>query len=186
MPRVAKLAFLRSAGTFAVLAWWGLACAHPQHEPGPRVVPAEGERAPVPADSAEADSTTHLDWPLHGRVSSGFGHQRSRHQHQGIDIRNRPGTPIRAAAGGRVRYSGTMRGYGKVVILDHGDGLETRYAHNRRNLVRQGQSVQRGQTIAELGATGNATAPHVHFEVRFRGEPRDPVSHLPPLHPAAR
>lgn len=72
-----------------------------------------------------------------------------------------------------------MRGYGRVVIVDHGDGLETRYAHNRRNRVRKGQRVERGQVIAEVGSSGNASAPHVHFEVRKQGRALDPTAFLP-------
>ena len=72
-----------------------------------------------------------------------------------------------------------MRGYGSVVIVDHGNGLETRYAHNRRNRVRRGQRVERGQVIGEVGSSGNASAPHVHFEVRKRGRALDPMAFLP-------
>jgi murein DD-endopeptidase MepM/ murein hydrolase activator NlpD len=72
-----------------------------------------------------------------------------------------------------------MRGYGSVVIVDHGNGLETRYAHNRRNRVGRGQRVERGQVIGEVGSSGNASAPHVHFEVRKRGRALDPMAFLP-------
>ncbi len=72
-----------------------------------------------------------------------------------------------------------MRGYGSVVIIDHGNGLETRYAHNRRNRVGRGQRVERGQVIGEVDSSGNASAPHVHFEVRKRGRALDPMAFLP-------
>ncbi len=72
-----------------------------------------------------------------------------------------------------------MRGYGRVVIVDHGNGFETRYAHNQRNRVRKGQRVERGGVIAEVGSSGNASAPHVHFEVRRYGRALDPMTFLP-------
>ncbi len=71
-----------------------------------------------------------------------------------------------------------MRGYGNVVILYHGNGLETRYAHNRSNAVEQGSFVHQGEIVATVGSSGNATAPHVHFEVRENGRPRDPLAWL--------
>ena len=73
-----------------------------------------------------------------------------------------------------------MRGYGHVVILEHADGLETRYAHNRRNRVRKGQRVAAGHVVGTVGQTGNATAPHLHFEIRRRGVAQDPIPWLPP------
>jgi murein DD-endopeptidase MepM/ murein hydrolase activator NlpD len=83
-----------------------------------------------------------------------------------------------ASAAGRVTYSGTMRGYGKVVILDHGNGLETLYAHNKKLLVNVGKRVSRGQKIATVGRTGNASTEHVHFEVRRNKGAVDPLKYL--------
>ena len=86
---------------------------------------------------------------------------------------------MRAARAGRVSYSGSgYRGYGKLVILDHDDGYQTLYAHNRRLLVRTGQKVRPGEVIARVGGTGNATAPHLHFEIRKDGRPLDPAGFL--------
>jgi murein DD-endopeptidase MepM/ murein hydrolase activator NlpD len=130
--------------------------------------------------SMPATTVGALVWPLDdGYISSPFGNQRSSHRHKGLDIRVPEGTPIRAAGGGQVKFSGSMRGYGKVVFIDHGDGLETRYAHNSRNQVAKGEWVDAGQTIAASGSSGNATAPHLHFEVRRDGRPVDPHSLLP-------
>lgn len=131
------------------------------------------------AQARSAPAGRPLAWPLRGgRVSSGFGQARSGYRHRGIDIRVAPGTPIRAAAAGRVHFAGRMRGYGNVVIVLHDGGLETRYAHNRRNLVVRGQRVAAGEVLAEVGRTGNATAPHVHFEVREHGRALDPLRFL--------
>lgn len=169
---------------FALLAF---GCASPAAEaPVPGRGDERGLEGSRASDPGEEAARAALHWPLHGRVSSGFGNQRSTHRHLGIDIRTATGTPILAAANGRVRFSGRMRGYGNVVILDHGDGLETRYAHNQRNLVRSAQRVEQGEAIARVGTTGNATAPHVHFEVREGGQARDPLRFLPSLPAAAR
>lgn len=118
-----------------------------------------------------------LLWPVHGRISSRFG-PRGRGFHYGIDIIAPSGTVIRAADNGVVSYSGWMSGYGRVVILTHASGLQTVYAHNTVNLVREGQRVRRGDPIARVGSTGNATCPHVHFEVRRNGRPVDPLEFL--------
>ncbi len=97
-----------------------------------------------------------------------------------MDLPAPKGTSIRAAAGGRVVYSGQgMRGYGKVVVLKHSEDLSTVYAHNSANLVRMGDLVKRGQVIARVGETGWATGPHLHFELRKRGVPEDPLVYLP-------
>jgi murein DD-endopeptidase MepM/ murein hydrolase activator NlpD len=120
-----------------------------------------------------------LAWPLRGRVSSGFGMRHGAH-HDGVDIPAKAGTPVRAAEAGRVIHSGnSLAGYGNLVIIKHAGNLSTVYAHNRRNLVRVGEFVERGQVIAEVGRTGRATANHVHFEVRRNGSPRNPLDYLP-------
>ena len=116
-------------------------------------------------------------WPTQGRISSPFGPRWGR-MHNGIDIAVPSGTPIKAAAEGTVKFSGWNGGYGYLVIIDHGNNVETYYAHNSRNLVDVGQRVDRGQTIARSGNTGNSTGPHLHFEIRHRGRPVDPQKYL--------
>src|SRR6185437_8839269 len=108
--------------------------------------------------------------PADGPITSGFGSRyhpilhRTR-MHTGIDIGAGYGASIHAAAGGVVIFSGTRRGYGNCVIIDHGGGVSTLYGHCSRLLVSEGQQVSQGQTIARVGATGLATGPHLHFEV---------------------
>ena len=120
-----------------------------------------------------------LAWPLRGRVSSGFGWRDGAH-HDGVDMPSKPGTRIWAAEAGRVVHSGnSLAGYGNMVIVKHGGAFSTVYAHNRRNLVRVGQFVEKGQVLAEVGKTGRASASHLHFEVRYSGAPRNPLHYLP-------
>ena len=88
------------------------------------------------------------------------------------------GTIVRAAADGIVTFSGSNGGYGLLVRIDHGDGVETRYAHNSRLVVKAGQRVKRGQIIAYSGNTGNSTGPHLHFEIRLRGVAYDPLKYI--------
>jgi murein DD-endopeptidase MepM/ murein hydrolase activator NlpD len=129
-----------------------------------------------PRGRADAPS---LIWPVSGRVSSGFGLRHGAH-HDGLDIPMAPGTPIRAAEAGRVIHSGGgLSGYGNTIILRHAGRLSTVYAHNRKNLVRVGEFVERGQVIGEVGKTGRASTPHLHFEVRRDGSPIDPIDYLP-------
>jgi murein DD-endopeptidase MepM/ murein hydrolase activator NlpD len=131
-------------------------------------------------------SSTGFQWPLGGgTVTSPFGQRESGH-HDGIDIQAPLGTPVRAARGGRVLYSDWLRGYGNLVIIDHGEGLATVYAHNQRNFVRTGIVVRAGQPIASLGASGQTSAPHLHFEVRKQNLARDPLRFLPPMSVASR
>jgi murein DD-endopeptidase MepM/ murein hydrolase activator NlpD len=118
-------------------------------------------------------------WPIDGHISSAFG-RRGRRNHEGVDIVASRGTPIHAAAAGRVLYAGASgTGYGTMVVLEHDDQVSTVYAHNSRNYVRRGEWVAQGQVIAEVGATGRATGPHLHFEVRYRDIPQDPLLLLP-------
>ena len=120
-----------------------------------------------------------LRWPISGRLTSRFG-RRGSSMHEGIDVAAPRGTPVRAAAPGRVVHSDwSISGYGNLVIVEHRGGLVTLYAHNRVNRVRVGQYVEADDVISEVGATGRATAPHLHFEVRRDGKPRDPLDFLP-------
>ena len=119
-------------------------------------------------------------WPLKDSFTqtSGFGSRWGR-QHKGIDLAVSVGTTVYAADGGTVveaQYSGS---YGNVVMIDHQNGQETRYAHNSKLLVKKGDKVYQGQPIAKSGNTGRSTGPHVHFEIRINGEPRNPLNYLP-------
>jgi len=122
-------------------------------------------------------------WPVTGRITSPFGTRlhpvtRTYRHHSGIDIAVSTGTPVKAADAGVVLLSDWHGGYGKTVIIDHGGGISTLYAHNSNLLVKVGQTVTRGQVVAHAGSTGVSTGPHVHFEVRVNGTPVDPMNYL--------
>ena len=117
-------------------------------------------------------------WPVHGPITSPYG-PRNGGFHTGIDIGCRTGTTIVAAKAGRVISAEWGGGYGNMVIIDHGNGVSTLYAHNSRLYVSQGQSVRRGQRISACGETGHATGPHCHFEVRINGQYTNPRPFLP-------
>lgn len=121
--------------------------------------------------------------PAVGYFTSGFGIRRAPmggkiKMHEGLDIANHPGTPIRATADGVISFASAKAGYGQTVIIDHGYGLETWYAHTQRILVRSNQRIKRGEAIALLGSTGRSTGPHLHYEVRVNGTPVDPLSYI--------
>ena len=123
-------------------------------------------------------------WPTSGRISSYFGGRKSpggigSTNHKGIDIAVPRGTPIYAADGGTVTYSGWMSGYGYLVQIDHGNGYVTRYGHNSSLTVSVGQHVYKGQQVARAGSTGNSTGNHCHFEVRYNGVAKNPLNDLP-------
>ncbi|WP_432408834.1 peptidoglycan DD-metalloendopeptidase family protein [Wukongibacter sp. M2B1] len=122
-------------------------------------------------------------WPVTGKITSPFGYRihpisRRRHFHQGIDIANKAGTKVVSAGSGIVTYSGWNGGYGKIIIISHGYGYKSVYAHNSKNLVEVGDKVKKGQEIAKLGNTGKSTGSHLHFEVRYNGEHIDPLNLL--------
>ena len=120
-----------------------------------------------------------LSWPLHGQITSRFGVPRGRRSHHsGLDIDGEKGEPIQAAAAGRVREAGRGGRYGKYVLIDHGDGLQTLYAHASRLLVKRGQRVEVGDEVALVGQSGNARGTHLHFEVRSNGRTVDPLPFL--------
>lgn len=102
----------------------------------------------------------------------------TRRLHAGVDFGAGPGTPIVAADNGTVVSAGWTGGYGNAVIIDHGGGVATLYGHQSRLAVRSGARVSRGQVIGYVGSTGMSTGPHLHFELRVNGVPRDPMSRL--------
>jgi murein DD-endopeptidase MepM/ murein hydrolase activator NlpD len=118
-----------------------------------------------------------LNWPADGQFTSPFGYRWGR-LHAGIDIAVPVGTPVHAAAAGTVRIAGWVGGYGNYVCIDHGGGLSTCYGHNSRLGVSVGQRVAKGQVVAASGNTGHSTGPHIHFETRVGGVPRDPMGYL--------
>ncbi len=132
------------------------------------ILPAGGGTSP----SAGAHSTG-LAWPLQGAVTSEYG-PRWGGFHPGIDIADPTGTPIHAANAGQVIYAGWESGYGNFVLVDHGGGIVTGYAHQSEIAVTQGQAVAQGQVIGFVGSTGDSTGPHLHFEVRVNGSTENP------------
>jgi murein DD-endopeptidase MepM/ murein hydrolase activator NlpD len=122
--------------------------------------------------------------PTDGYFSSGFGVRvspfgdGSERMHEGLDIAGPIGTPIHATAAATVLFAGHKSGYGQIVILDHGYGLETWYGHVSKLLVKGGALVKRGQSIALIGNLGHSTGPHLHYEVRVHGIPVDPLAYI--------
>jgi len=122
-------------------------------------------------------------WPTFGRVTSGYGWRihpltARRQFHYGIDIANLKGTPVRATADGRVVLAGWQGTYGRIVIIDHGHGFSTRYAHNSTIVVKPREKVKRGQIIALIGNTGRSTGPHLLYEVWYKGKPVNPLLYV--------
>lgn len=134
--------------------------------------PSGGGRVAVGSPSAAGFS-----WPVQGVLTSRFGPRWGR-MHEGIDISASTGTPIAASGGGTVIVAGPQGGYGNLVVVDHGGGLSTAYAHQSRIAVSVGQSVGRGSILGYVGSTGNSTGPHLHFEVRVNGGAVDPLGYL--------
>ncbi len=122
-------------------------------------------------------------WPVNGRIMSPFGARSDPFSgegavHTGVDLSAALGTPVKATADGVVMFAGWSGGYGKLVVVDHGGGLETYYAHLSRFEVLPGQEIRRGDTVGKSGGTGHATGPHLHYEVRMGGNPVNPYAFL--------
>jgi len=141
------------------------------------LVLALGALAGCASSRPQAEATVPSGWPLPrelATVSSAFGDPRGRSSHQGLDIAAPPGTPVRATADGVVIFAGRSDSYGRLVVLDHGGGWETRYAHLHRIGVREGDRVRRGREIGTVGRSGNASGAHLHYEVHRHGVAIDP------------
>jgi len=124
-----------------------------------------------------------LAWPVRGAITSSFGTRvhpvfKTKILHTGIDIKAGDGTPVKAPAAGEVLFAGWLRGYGQIVILDHGSDLTTVYAHLSRIRVDEGKAVRNGEIIGNVGSTGLTSGPHLHFEVRINGDAKDPLKYL--------
>jgi murein DD-endopeptidase MepM/ murein hydrolase activator NlpD len=121
-------------------------------------------------------------FPVSGPITSPYGVRENpfggKAHHAGVDISAREGTPVKASADGIVSFAGWTKGSGYVVVLEHGCGFTTIYAHNKKNQVKVGQRVSRGETIAQVGSTGNSTGPHLHYEVLQKGRNVNPKNFL--------
>lgn len=148
--------------------------------------------APVTSSLAPTTSMTGVSgnnmpsiWPVAGAMRGGYGVRRnpfggsSSEFHKGQDISAPMGTPVIGTADGVVVIAGWQRGYGRVVYLDHGNGLSTRYGHLSRIDVVEGQTVKRGELLGLVGSTGRSTGPHLHYEVRMNGQAMNPLPYLP-------
>ena len=143
--------------------------------PKPAISAAASNVPSAPAPSSGANDDPGFIWPASGTLLAGFDEVRNK----GYDIGGKAGDPVLAAADGRVVYAGAgLRGYGNLIILKHNNTFLTAYAHNQSLLVKEDQSVRRGQKIAEMGST-DADRVKLHFEVRRQGKPVDPVRYLP-------
>ncbi|MFZ3170983.1 MAG: peptidoglycan DD-metalloendopeptidase family protein [Carboxydocellales bacterium] len=169
-----------TAGTVKVMSGEAVEAAEAV-EPAESVEAAEAQASRVNEDLASGDEDgklSQLRWPLAGTISSPFG-QREQRFHEGLDIVAPEGDAFRAALAGRVVFSGARGTYGNAVILWHGNGLRTLYAHASRLLVEQGAWVNQGDAVGEVGSTGHSTGPHLHFELLLYGTPLDPSKYLP-------
>jgi murein DD-endopeptidase MepM/ murein hydrolase activator NlpD len=139
--------------------------------------------APSAPDDILIRGTGRLSIPINAPITSHFGYRVHpvlgyRRLHTGTDFGADTGTPIRAAEAGTVVHAGWQGGYGNAVIIDHGGGMTTLYAHCSQLFARNGQTVQKGEAIAAVGSTGMSTGPHLHFEVRINGDPQNPLAYI--------
>jgi murein DD-endopeptidase MepM/ murein hydrolase activator NlpD len=169
---------------------------------GPPDISAEGKLVPTFAESIQdynflrgvnsiaLESRRRLQtasqpslWPVNGRLLGPFGERSDPFSgegefHKGVDISAAAGTPVRATADGVVIFSDWSSGYGRLIVIDHGGGIETYYAHLSRFFVYSGEGVRRGEVVGAVGSTGRVTAPHLHYEVRIGGAPVNPYRYL--------
>ena len=154
-----------------------------QKAAGAMIAELQRKRARARAFIPATGKGSKFDWPVRGPMASPFGYRihpilKRKILHTGIDIASPGGTPVKTAAPGEVIYNGWLRGYGRVVVVDHGRGFSTLYAHLSASLVQEGQIVKAGTVIGRVGKTGNVTGYHLHFEVRVYGTPENPIKYL--------
>ena len=150
-------------------------------QPVTQIVARGPNRTPISLAYNVSRGSGHISgliWPIQGAINSPYGY-RSGGFHTGIDIAGDTGEPYVAAASGTVVAAGWDGGYGNMILIDHGNGVLTRYAHSTKLLVRVGQHVNQGQPIGWVGSTGNATGPHLHFEIIANGDTVNPLNYLP-------
>ncbi|MEX2128669.1 MAG: peptidoglycan DD-metalloendopeptidase family protein [Xanthobacteraceae bacterium] len=151
--------------------------AAPQTEKAAAVTPVE-----EPEETRSLGGSPQFRWPVRGRVISGYGAKANGQQNDGINLAVPEGTEVKAAENGVVAYAGNeLKGYGNLVLLRHSDGWMTAYAHNSQLMVKRGDNVRRGQTVARAGSTGGVASPQVHFEIRKGSTPVDPTQYLADL-----
>ena len=141
----------------------------------------EPEHVICRSKTPERENTPNV-WPVsyYTRISSIFkNRRRGGRTHKGIDMEAPTGTPVLATADGTVAFAGRDGAYGNIIVIDHGNGYETAYGHLKQCLVNKGDDVACEQQVGQVGSTGNATAPHLHYEVRYQGVPTDPAPWLP-------
>ena len=165
-------------------AWFDISRHFIRDRHGPRLLPAvtaivlalavlSGCSSSTPAAAIDPPS----GWPISSdkaTVTSNFGAPRRGYSHQGIDLAAPSGTTVRSTADGRVAFAGKSGDFGRLVVIDHGGGWETRYAHLKKIAVGHGNRVRRGDAIGSVGHSGNARGDHLHYEVRYNGQPVDP------------
>lgn len=129
-------------------------------------------------EQARREADVAFEWPVRGKITTCFAPENGR-VHDGIDIAVPEGTPVRAAEAGKIVYSASLGAYGNLVVVRHAGAYTSLYAHNEKNLAAPGDLVEKGDVIAEAGESGNATGPHVHFEIRRQRKPDNPILYLP-------
>jgi len=154
--------------------------APPQAAPG-QPTPLSTAAASPPSPTPATGPTPRFDWPLQGRVITPYGPRQGGQKNDGIDIAGERGAAVKAADSGTVVYAGTeVRGMGNLLLISHAGGYVTAYAHNEALLVKKGDAVRKGQTVARVGNSGGVPDPRLHFEVRRGNRTIDPMTVLPP------
>jgi lipoprotein NlpD len=174
-PKGGKVAYSDTALAQVRAMDGGAPPPRPAEQPAAAPTPAP---APAPAPTPAATDTVDWTWPVAGKVIRGFGKNNGGEISRGIDIAGRKGEPIQAAAGGKVSFVGSLDKYGDFVVVRHDGDYLSVYAHTSKILVKRDQTVTKGQKIAEVGSSGT-DQPKLHFEIRHKSEPVDPVKLLP-------